>query len=91
MEVTLPHTVRAGSTRIEEGTYQVTADTAEPRIVLAGPEDRYLLIPTVRSSKMRVESPSAELRDVSDEPRILLVVRTPPANELVVSLTIESR
>jgi hypothetical protein len=79
--------LRAGDVDIEPGTYDVTVDEASSTIVLHREGAEILRAEAfARGSKVQVRKPSAKLRKVVDEPRRLLVARTPPSDEWVLSL-----
>lgn len=59
-------------------------------LVLKGKSHSYQLVATKRSSKRAVKHLTSQLKRVSREPRYLLIVRIPPATELVVSLDMTS-
>jgi hypothetical protein len=72
---------------LQPGGYEVSVLPEECVVVLRQRDTEVArLAATLRSSKMRVKQLHAQLFHVQGEPRRLLVVRTPPADEWVVSL-----
>lgn len=86
MRIRLDGPVRVGDVRIPSDEYRVEVREADGLVRLSGSTAAFELVAKGRSSKMRVKSPSSQLRRVVGEPRQLLIVRTPPATEWVVSL-----
>jgi hypothetical protein len=86
MKIRIRKTARSGSARIPPGDYEVGVDEQSGQITLAGGSAVFKLDALQRPSKARVNKPTAKLRQVVGEPRWLLVARTPPASEWVVSL-----
>lgn len=83
--------LRGQGQAIGPGDYQVSVrDENGSFIVLTGKSHSYQLAAFKRSSKMAVKQLTSELRRVLREPRYLLIVRVPPATELVVSLDMTS-
>jgi hypothetical protein len=86
MNIRLDRLLCAAGVSLPPGEYEVSVDESSHRVLLSE-LGRVLRIPGVRrSSKMRVDEPSVQLRQVVGEPRSLLIVRVPPATEWVVSL-----
>ena len=86
MEIEITNTLYAGNVQIPPGRYSVRLDEATQTLILAKAGEEVQLTPLLRSSKMQVRRSTAELRQVGGEPAMLLVVRTPPAQEWVVRL-----
>ena len=87
MKVSLDAAMRAGDTELAPGEYEVAVDEDSSRIVLRRDGDDVANEPALaRAAKMQVSEPNVQLRQVKDEPRRLLVARTPPASEWVLSL-----
>jgi hypothetical protein len=82
----LAEPVCAGETRIASGTFEVAVDEQNGKVRLSGAGLEVLLSATLRSSKVRVNTPVLHLLPVEREPRWLLIVRMPPAHEWVVNL-----
>ncbi len=87
MTVRVDAPLRAGGVDLEPGEYDVSVDEERSTIVLHRDGEEVLRADAfARSSKAKVSKPKVELRQVAGEPRRLLVARTPPAEEWVVSL-----
>ena len=87
MTVRVDVPLRAGGVDLEPGDYDVSVDEAGTAIVLCRDGAEVLRADALaRSSKAKVRKPEVDLRQVVGEPRRLLVVRTPPAEEWVLSL-----
>jgi len=89
-EVQIPFAVRAGNLQIPGGKYTVRLDEGAQTVILSGEGREFQLTPFPRSSKMRVSNDAVQLRNVMGEPAMLLILRTPPANEWVVRLEKQS-
>lgn len=87
MTVDVDAPLRAGTVDLEPGTYDVTVDEEGSAIVLSRDGTEILRADALaRGAKAKVRTPQARLRQVVGEPRRLLVARTPPSGEWVVSL-----
>jgi hypothetical protein len=86
MKIHLDSPLQAQGITIVPGDYEVHVEEADGLLLLVGETASIKLKPIKRSSKMAVRNPSVQMRQVANEPRYLLVVRTPPATEWVVSL-----
>jgi hypothetical protein len=87
MKVRLDVGLRAGGQDLEPGEYEVAVDEDASTISLRRDGSEVARAPALaRAAKMRVADPNAQLRQVSGEPRRLLIVRTPPSTEWVLSL-----
>jgi hypothetical protein len=87
MRVEVDAPLRADGVDIEPGHYEVTVEEESSTIVLSRDGAEVLRAGALaRGSKARVRKPNAKLRQVVGEPRRLLVARTPPAEEWVLSL-----
>jgi hypothetical protein len=86
MEIEITDMLCAGSVQIPPGRYSVRLDEATQTLTLSKAGEEVQLTPLLRSSKMQVRHNTAELRQVGGEPAMLLIVRTPPAQEWVVRL-----
>jgi hypothetical protein len=79
--------LRAGGVDIDPGDYDVSVDEEASTVILHRDGAEVLRAEaSSRSSKVMVRKPKVELREVAAEPRRLLVARTPPAREWVLSL-----
>lgn len=78
--------LRAQGFFIAPDDFRVTVQEDAGLVRLTSDTESHELQATQRSSKMESRKPSAQMRQVSGEPRYLLIVRTPPATEWVVSL-----
>jgi hypothetical protein len=74
---------------VSPGRYRVEVDEASQELRLDDGRGVIVLPAEKRSSKRRVAELEAQLRPVAGQPRQLLIVRTPPATEWVVSLTVK--
>ena len=86
MEIEIPNLLHAGNVQIPADRYSVRLDEATQTLILTKAGEEIQLTPMLRSSKMQVRRSTVELRQVGGEPAMLLVVRTPPAQEWVVRL-----
>ncbi len=86
MRMHLATPAQVAGNRLPAGEYEVGVDEERGQVTLAGAGGTLRVPATRRSAKMRVDKPSAQLRQIAGEPRRLLIVRTPPAIEWVVSL-----
>jgi hypothetical protein len=86
MQIHTDTPLRAQGLSIAPGDYEVAVQEGAGLVRLTSDTQTHRLEATQRSSKVEVESPSAQMRQVAGEPRCLLIVRTPPATEWVVSL-----
>jgi hypothetical protein len=87
MNVHLDVPLRVGDRDLEPGDYEVVVDEDRQRISLRRDGVERAAGPAIaRAAKMQVQEPRSQLRQVQGEPRRLLVARTPPANEWVLSL-----
>lgn len=87
MTVRVDVPLRAAGVDLEPGTYDVTVDEESSTVALRRDGVEVVRADAfARSAKAKVGKPTAELREVAGEPRRLLVARTPPAAEWVVSL-----
>ena len=87
MTVCVDAPLRAGGVDLDPGDYEVTVDEDSSTIALRRDGTEVLRAEALaRSSKMMVRKPKADLHKVAGEPRRLLVARTPPAEEWVLSL-----
>jgi hypothetical protein len=85
LDVDVP--LRAGTVDIEPGEYDGTVDEESSAIVLSRDGTEVLRAEALsRGAKAKVRTPHARLRQVVGEPRRLLVARTPPSGEWVLSL-----
>lgn len=71
---------------VPAGDYRVRVDEERRHLHLEGGSGAVTLTAEDRPGKARVRRPAAHLRPVQGEPRRLLIVRTPPATEWVISL-----
>ena len=79
--------LRADGVDIEPGTYDVTVDEPSSTIVICRDGEEVLRAEALsRGSKAKVRRPHVKLRQVVGEPRRLLVARTPPSGDWVLSL-----
>lgn len=78
--------LRAQGLFIAPGDFRVTVREDAGLVRLTSDTESHELEATRRSSKVASRKPSAQIRQVAGEPRHLLIVRTPPATEWVVSL-----
>jgi hypothetical protein len=87
MRLHVDEPLRSGASDIEPGEYDVTIDEASSTIVLSRDGAEVLRMDALaRGAKAKVRKPVVKLRKVVDEPRRLLVARTPPSDEWVASL-----
>jgi hypothetical protein len=87
MRLTVDAPLRCGSVDIEPGDYDVAVDEDTATIVLRRDGDEILRAEALaRGAKAKVRSADVRLREVVGEPRRLLVARTPPSSEWVLSL-----
>ena len=86
MNIRIQRSARAGGILIPRGDYVVSADELEGQVVLINTETVLRVGALRRAAKARVTAPTVQLRQVVGEERDLLIVRTPPATEWVVSL-----
>ncbi len=87
MKLDVDAPLRAAGVDIAPGVYEVTVDEEGSAIVLRRDGTEVLRAEALsRGAKAKVRKPNARLRQVVGEPRRLLVVRTPPSGEWVVSL-----
>jgi hypothetical protein len=87
MRLRVDEPLRCGASDLEPGEYDVTIDEASSTIVLSRDGAEVLRMDALaRGAKAKVRKPVVKLRKVVDEPRRLLVARTPPSDEWVVSL-----
>ena len=82
----IDRTVWAQNQAVPPGDYQVTVDEENHKIRLEGTDTTIVLSASVRQTKIRVRSLSVYVDDVAGENRQLLIVRTPPGTEWLVSL-----
>ncbi len=86
MRAHVPASVSAGGITLEKGDYAVVVDEQSHSVLMSRGAFAARLPALERASKVQVRKLRAELRPVPGEDRWLLVVRTPPAREWVVSL-----
>ncbi len=87
MKLRIDRTLRHEDSTIPAGEYEVEVDEEGSSVILKRDGDVVAATrATSRSAKRAVRKPKVELREVAGEPRRLLVARTPPAEEWVVSL-----
>ena len=87
MRLHVDEPLRSGDVDIDPGTYDVEVDEEGSAVILRHDGAQVLRADALaRGAKMKVRKPSVKLRKVVDEPRRLLVARTPPSDEWVVSL-----
>ena len=87
MKIQLKQPVWVKNIELPTGEYQVSVDADNEMVILSQADKSFSLDAKRRYRVFRFKHPSVELRQVVGEPRWLLLVRSPPVTEWVVSLT----